>query len=283
MLSHLADADARKAAARWLFALCAIGFAASLAGLVALGYGLERWVFVLLVWAVLVFVPLRILIESLQTVGAGMRRTVAGRVAADPRRYDDPALLPVVVRALFDRAVILPRICRPQHAQQVREAAAAIIGRTAGRADAAEGLRGAIRTLLAAAAQEAAAVSATATGSAAENIQARWEGARALGALGGLVRLLAAAHADRWGVGPAVPELGGRDLNEYLDGVLDYCDEAALQVDALPWTEPPLASGVPAAEVEEIRITWRAFLAAGTPAPRALAAFVNTMLSGPNA
>ncbi len=278
MLSHLADADARTAAARWLLALCLIGFAATLVGLSAFGYGLDRWLFVLLVWTALVFVPLRILLESLQTVGAGMRRTVAGRIATDPRRYDDPAMLPLAIQTLFDREVVLPRICKPQHGQQARDAAAAIIGGTSGRPDAAEELTRVIRTLLATSSQEAAALSAAATGSAADNIQARWEGARALGALGALVRLLGAACADRWGVGPAVPELEGRTLRDFLDAVLDYCDEAALQVDALPWTEPLLTPEMPAVSMEEIRGTWRGFLAAGTPAPRALAAFVGAVV-----
>jgi hypothetical protein len=281
MMSQLADADARKAAARWLFVLCALGFAISMTGLAALGNGVHRWLFVLLFWAVLVFIPLRILLESLQTVGVGMRRAVAERIATHPRRYDDPAMLPVVIRALSDREAILPRICKPQHAQQAREAAVAIVGGTAGSPDAAEGLRAAIRLLLAATAQGVAAISAAATGEAADNIQTRWEGARALGALGALVRILGAAYADRWGINPEVPELEDRALREYLDAVLDYCDEAALQVDALPWTEPPLASQVPAARLDEIRATWHGFLAAGTPAPRALAAFVGTLPAEP--
>lgn len=278
MLSHLADAAARAAAARWLLALCLIGFALTLAGLSAFGYGLNRWIFVLLVWTALVFVPLRILLESLQTVGIAARRTVADRIATDPRRYDDPALLPFAIRALFDREVILPRICKPQHGHQARESAAAIIVGTSGRPQAAEEFIGVIRILLAASSHEAAALSTAATGSAADNIQARWEGARALGALVTLVRLLGAAYSDRWGALPAVLGLESRTLRDYLDALLDYCDEAALQVDALPWTEPPLAVEVPAARLDEIRDAWRRFLAAGTPAPRALAAFVGAVV-----
>ncbi len=278
MLSHLADADARTAAARWLLALCLIGFALTLAGLSAFGHGLNRWIFVLLVWTALIFVPLRILLESLQTVGAVVRRTMAGRIATDPRRYDDPAMLPFAIRALFDREVVLPRICKPQHGQQAREAAAAIVARTSRRPRTAADLIEIIRTLLCALSAEAAALSAAATGSAADNIQARWEGARALGALGTLVRLLGAAYEDRWGALPAALELGGRTLRDYLDAVLDYCDEAALQVDALPWTEPPLILRGAGARLDAIRDAWRGFLAAGTPAPRALAAFVDAIV-----
>jgi hypothetical protein len=283
MISRLADLEARKAAARWLFAACCLGFVISMAGLAASGHGLQRWIFVALFWTVLVFIPLRIALESLQAVGAGMRQKAAERFASDPGRYNKPAVLPFVIRALSDREAVLPRICTPQHAQQAREAAVAIVGATAGRADAAEDLRRAIRTLLAAAADCAAAVSVSATGEAADNIQARWEGARALGALGALLRILGAAYADRWGLAPDLPELEDRTLGAYLDAVLDYCDEAALQVDTLPWTEPPLKSPMPTAGLEEIRTTWRAFLAAGTPAPRALTAFVRTVLTEPPA
>jgi hypothetical protein len=279
LLSQLADRDTRTAAGWWLLAFCAAGFAVTLGILVWRGAGLDRWVFVLLVWGVLVFVPLRIALESMQTLGVGMRHAVAGRVSANPRRYDDPIMLPVTVRALAERDALLPRICLPQHARQAREAATALVARTGTGAAAASRHRRAIAALVAATADEAAALSASATGSAADNIQARWDAARALGALGALVRILVAAYTDRWGVPPAVPELAGRDLREYLDALLDYCDEAALQVDALPWTEPPLDAEASHERLEEVRQTWRAFLAAGLPAPRALEAFVSTVLA----
>jgi hypothetical protein len=278
ILSHLADSDARQGAARWLLVLCTVGFVVTLVILRTLGYGLERWAFVLLVWGVLIFLPLRIFLESMQTLGLGMRRVVADRAAADPQRYEDPALLPVAVRTLARRAVRLPRICLPPHAQQAREAAVAILSQTRARRDGAGRLRLAIRTLLAAVAQESEAASTAATGVAAENIQARWEGARALGTLGVLVSILTEAYEDRWGAPPDVPELGGRPITDYLDAVLDYCDEAALQVDVLPWADPPLETMLSNAQIEEVRATWRSFLAAGLPAPRALAAFVAAVL-----
>jgi hypothetical protein len=278
LLSHFADAGTRGALARWLFVVCACGFVASLAALAALGYGLDRWVFVLVVWTVLLFIPLRILIEALPTVGGRMREAVLRRVAADPRRYQRPELLPIVVGGLFARDVTMPRIAKPQQAHKAREAATAILGRTTGGTDAAGVLTGAIRATLAAAAHEAVAISAAATGVASETIQNRWEGARALGALAALIQVLAAAYAERWGGPPALPELGGRPLADYLDAALDYCDEAALQVDALPWTEPPLASPLAPGAVEGVRAAWHAFVAAGTPAPRALEAFLATVL-----
>lgn len=277
-LSHLADAGTRRALARWLLLLCGFGFLASLVVLALLGYGLDRWLFLLVVWAALLFIPLRILIEALQPLGVRMRASVAGHAAADPRRYERPELLPIVVGSLFAREVTMPRIAGPQHAHQARQAATAILGRTAGGVDAAEKLRGAIGASLAAAAHEAVQISAAATGVASDDIQARWEGARALGALAALTQVLAAAYTERWGTPPVLPELEGRSLRDYLDAALDYCDEAALQVDALSWTEPPLVPSMSAGVVEDVRAAWHAFLAAGTPAPRALEAFLATVL-----
>ncbi|MDR7544647.1 MAG: hypothetical protein QN120_10430 [Armatimonadota bacterium] len=278
--SALAEASARRSASRWLLGLCALGFLASLVALAGLGYGLDRWVFVLLVWVALVFLPLRIVLEASQTLAAGTQRAVAARIVADPARYDRAAALPVIVRALAVQAA-LPRICKPQHRRSAIEAAIAIITRANARPAPQVVLRAVIGRLVAAAAREASALSAAVAGAAAVDIQARWERARALGALGGLAALLGAVYADRWGDPPSVEELDGRGLAEYLGAVMDYCDEAALKVDALPWTEPPVTVGPDAAAIGAIRATWSAFLAAGWPAPRALAAFVDAVLPGP--
>jgi hypothetical protein len=280
LLSALAEAGARRRASRWLLGLCATGALASLVALAGLGYGVDRWVFVLLVWVALVFLPARILLEASQTLAARTERAIAARIATDPARYEAPSTLPVIVRALAQQ-VTLPRICQPQHRRSAVEAAIALITRANARPAPRAALRSAIGRLVAVAAREASALSAGATGAASLNIQARWERARALGALGGLATLLAAVHADRWGDPPAVDELEGRGLAEYLGAVMDYCDEAALKVDALPWTEPPVIVGPDAATIAEIGATWSAFLAAGSPAPRALAAFARAVLPGP--
>jgi hypothetical protein len=270
LLSRLADPGARRAAGRGLLVACAAGFAVTLA-LLAAGGGLHRWVFALLVWGALVFVPLRILIESAETLGARARRAVAAEAAADPRRYERPAYLPFVVAALADRGPPPPRICTPAHARQAAEAAAALLGRIQRSGRDAEVHRGALRALVAAVAQSAADVSAAAAG----NIQARWDGARALGALSVLTSIVGAAFDDRWGAPADLPELDGRALDDYLAAALDYCDEAALQVDALPWTEPTLATST---DARGVVAAWQAFLAAGLPAPRALAAFLDALL-----
>jgi hypothetical protein len=278
LASRLAEGAVRDALGRYLLAACVAGFIVSLAALQWLGHGLDRWVFVLIVWAALVFIPLRIAVEAARPLGARIRRQVADSVAGDPRRFERPALLPIVVEEIAAREVTMPRFTRPEHALKTREAAVAILRRTAAR-DGAPALRGAIRALLAAAAGEVVAVSASATGAAAAPIQARWDGARALGSLAALVAILAASYRERWGALPVLPELAGRPLRDYLDAAFDYCDEAALRVDALPWTEPPLDSAAAPETIEGVRAVWRTFLAAGTPAPRALTALVDAVVS----
>jgi len=277
LLSQLADPTTRGALARWLLAACAIGFLMTVLVMAGLGYGASRMSFALVFWLVLVFIPLRIAVEASGPLGARLRHALAQRAVADPRRYERADMVPFVVRDLFAREVTMPRIAKPVHALKAREAAIAILSRTAPRADAGDLLR-AIRTTLAATAAEAVQVSAAATGIAADAIQARWDSARALGAMGALTTVLAAAYADRWGTAPVIPELEGRPLNDFLDAALDYCDEAALQVDALPWTEPPLATTAATGDIDDVRATWQTFLAAGTPSPRALDAFLATVL-----
>ncbi|MDR7521490.1 MAG: hypothetical protein QN168_03395 [Armatimonadota bacterium] len=258
--------------------MCAAGFAVTLATMATFGYGLDRWVFALLVWAALVFLPLRILLDASETPAARMRRALAGRIANDPGRYDRPGYLPVIVEELAARRVAMPRICHPLHGRQATAAAVALVTRAWTRPDAASALRQAIATLVSAVWHDATSLSAAATGASAENIQARWGAARALGGMSALTTILAAVYADRWGRDPVIRELEGRTLDGFLAAASDYCDEAALQVDALPWTEPPVASSVPEATVNEVRGAWQAFLAAGLPAPRALDAFVRAVL-----
>jgi hypothetical protein len=277
LLSHLADAGVRRNAGRWLLALCAAGFLLSTAVLAALGSGLDRWVFVLLVWIVLVFLPLRIFIESSEALGAGSRRRLASTIAADAARYDNVAYLPHIVRDLAARHVTMPRICGPRHARAASAGAEGLLHRARIARDPREALGTAIRGLLGLIAHEAAALGAAAAGAQSDNIQARWDAARGLGSLTAVVTILVAAYADRWHEQPAVPDLEDRGLAAYLAAAMDYCDEAALQVDVLPWTEPPLASPPPD-QLLTMRESWQAFLAAGLPAPRALTAFADAVL-----
>jgi hypothetical protein len=278
-LSRLADASVRRAAARWLLALCVFGFVVSLVAIAGLGYGLDRWIFLLLVWTVLVFIPLRIAIDSAGRLGAGLRQAVATRIAADPARYEKPAYLAAMVDDLTQR-VTLPRICQPQHRRAAAAAAAALIARVNAAPQPRCASWTAIGTVLAVVGQEASRLSAGASGAAPLSIQARWEAARALGSLGALLVVVAAAHEDRWGKPGTVPGLRGRTLEDYAAAAMDYCDEVALQADAAPWTEPPLHPDAPSERAEAVWAAWLSFLTAGLPAPRALDDFVATTVSG---
>src|SRR3990172_2446930 len=154
LLSQLADPTTRGALARWLLAACAVGFLVTVVVLGGLGYGVSRMSFALVFWVVLVFIPLRIAVEASGPLGARLRQALAQRAVADPRRYERADMVPFVVRDLFAREVTMPRIAKPVHALKAREAAIAILSRTALRADPGDLLR-AIRTTLAAAAAEA--------------------------------------------------------------------------------------------------------------------------------
>jgi hypothetical protein len=282
LLSRLADAGARRVAARWLLALCAAGFGLSVAVLGGLGYGFDRWIFVLLVWVVLVFIPLRMFIESSEALSAGARKRLTAKIGADPDRYDKAAYRPVIVRDLAEKYVTMPRITKPYHFHSAAAASEGLLARVSTSRDPRAAMASAIRRLLGLVGPDASALgAAAAAGEKSESIQARWDAARSLGSLTAVVTILVAAHVDRWADAPAVPELEGRDLRAYLAAAADYCDEAALEVDALPWTEPPLIPSLPPEQLAMLRDTWAAFLAAGLPAPRALTAFVDAVLPRP--
>ncbi len=275
--SRLATEDARRAATRWALASSVAGAVVSIALLAGTGR-LDRWLFVVLVWGALVFLPAWLVITSAQGLGPRARSTLAARVAADPARYDHPASLRLTVERLAERAVAMPRICLPAHRRQAIEAAIAVLDDARRHAPSATTLVAAIRRALLAATDEAVMLSAAATGTSADNIQARWESARALGAMSALVAVLVEVHVDRWGSSPRLPELAGREASDHLAALFDYADEAAMDVDARPWTEPRLVETVAAsAPVSAAREAWRAFIKAGLPAPRALAAFIDTL------
>src|SRR3990172_5191020 len=88
LASRLAEGGVRDALGRYLLVACVAGFAVSLVLLRMLGYGLDRWVFILIVWAVLIFIPLRIVVEALRPFGARMHRRVADSLVGAPRRFD---------------------------------------------------------------------------------------------------------------------------------------------------------------------------------------------------
>ncbi len=109
-------------------------------------------------------------------------------------------------------------------------------------------------------------------------IQDRWASLRALTALAALTRILVAAYQDRAGAPLTIPTLQDRSLETYLDTCLDYCDELALKVDPLPWTEPPLELPPQAVTSEDVRGAWGTFAQTEPPAVEARDAFLTALV-----
>lgn len=276
-LSRLDGAEARAGAARALALFCTFGYILSLVVLFAAGGGLDRWLFILLVWVLLVYLPLRILLEAFQTIAPAIRRTLISNAASDPARYRSSGSIQLVVDGLFEQDVLMPRIAKPQDGQKAREGSAAVL-RAANRSPQIDLERLATRCL-AMVEQWTRELSAWAQGAAPQNIQARWAGLRALAAFAALTKILMSAAADQSGRPVTVPAPDSRDPAEYLDACLDYCDRLALEVDIAPWTEPSLGIQVSADDAAAIRVAWTAYAETPSPAIDARNTFVKTLLN----
>ncbi len=281
-LSRLAEGRARRTATRWLALFALAGFALTLLFLVATGRGSGRWFFVLSIWLGLVFLPLWLVTQAFQSIGPSLRRGLMAGLAGRADRYRHPTTVTVVVEDLFERAVVMPRIATPEQAQKAREAASALVlraGRSAG------GLATALSNCLATVEEWTRALSRWAASDAAGNIQARWAEVRALAALTALTQTLLAVSEDQAGQeAPLLPPGADPDrvrLHAFLDAVLNYCDDLALQVEVLPWTEPSLGlAGPPPGAVETLRGAWQRYVETAPPAPSALDAFMRLTLPG---
>jgi len=273
LLSSLASPAARSAAARWLLVVCAFGYVLTLMIMFALGAGTSRWFFALLAWGLFVYVPLRILLEAFQTIAPALRRTLVDQTVHRADRYDTRTSIELMVDTLYAGSVTMPRIATPLQGVRARAAAVAILLRLR-RNDAAPLALVLTRCL--------AAVDAwvrdlgVAAGREAGNIQIRWVGVRSVIALAALTKILIAAAADR-GEAPFVPELDPQLADEYLDACLDYCDDLALQTEALPWDAPALDLGVPDGIVTAVHDRWRDYCGVEPPAVETRAAFVETV------
>jgi len=275
LLSTLAEPGAARTAARMLGGACGTGYALTLLIMTASGGGPRSWFFALLVWGALVYVPLRILLEALQTVAPGARARLIARTAVRRDRYGGRASIGLVVDGLAARAVIMPRIATPGQQAKAKEGAVAILARTRGADGELE--RAAVRCL-AAVEQWVLQLASWAAAHAAENVQARWTDVRGLAGLAALTRILIAAYEDRTGRGFAVGSLHGDAAASYLDTCLDFCDQLALEVDVAPWGEPGLRLDVTAGIREATQAAWKAFSGIPSPAVDARNAFVNTVL-----
>lgn len=272
ILSRLASAQTRTVATRALAMLCVTGYVLTLLVLFATGGTLGQWFFVLLVWVLFVYAPLRILLEAAQTLAPALRRRLFGQAAGDPRRYASRSSVEVMVDGLFDRNVVMPRIAAPVQGIKAREGATAVLVRAD---QAGGGLRGAVADCLASLDRWVAEASARAS-EGRTNIQARWSEVRALAALAAMTRVLTAVDEDRSGLGERTAQ-----SVTFLDACLDYCDDLALEVDAPAWDASSLHLIISEARAAGIRNTWRAFCETPSPALEARGAFVDTLLNAP--
>lgn len=276
-LSRLESPDARATAARTLALVCAFGYLLSLTVMFASGIGLGRWLFVLLVWTLLVYLPLRILLEAFQTIAPAIRRTLVSRAAVDPARYRSSGSIELVVDGLFERDVLMPRLSKPQDGQKARDASAAVLRNARGSGS--EVLEGAAVQCLGTVEQWTTDLSGWALTAAQENIQARWAGLRALAAFAAFTKILISAAVDQSGLARSLVSPASPDPAEYLDACLDYCDRLALEVDVAPWTEPSLGISVNPNASAALRIAWTEYVQIPPPAIEARNTFVKTLLN----
>lgn len=276
LVSTLAAAGTRQAAARALGVLCILGYAGTLVFMAASGAGLRRWFFALLVWGALVYIPLRILLEVFQTVAPEMRRKMFAQAATRPNRYGSRPSMELMVDGLFARTVVMPRIATPAQAAKAREGAVALlIG--ANREDG--GVHRAAGRCLAGVERWSGDAAAWAAVQAPENIQARWADVRALAGLAAAAKVLIAAYEDRSGRGFTAGSADGAAAAAYLDACLDLCDQLALEVDVVSWSEPGLDLDVDPALRDRIRAAWKSFSETPSPALDERRAFVDAVLA----
>ncbi len=275
-LSNLTKSEARQTVARWLIVLCAAGYLFTLSVMFATGGGLRRWFGALLVWALIFYLPLRILLETFQTLGPRLRRNLVSQVAGLPSRYANRASVELIVDGLFEREIVMPRIAKPVQTAKAKEGAVAVLLRV-GQGDVVH-FREAVVRCLATVDRWVAEIAEWSARAVPDNIQARWADLRALVSLTAQTKTLIAAYRDRSSESFAIPRLDGGSVGRYLDACLDYCDDLALKVDAQPWTEPPLGLMITPEVGEEMRRAWVRFCETASPALEAREAFVNVLL-----
>lgn len=274
LVSRLASAPTRASAGRALAVLCGLGFLVTIVVLAASG-GLERWFFALLVWALFVYAPLRIVLEAAGTLAPALRRRLAAEAAWDGRRFSSAAGTELAVDRLLEREVVMPRIATPVQREKARDGAIAVL--LALRANAG-GLPAAVTTALACLERWVADIGPWAEREAGQNIQARWREVRAFAALAAMTKVLLAADET-----PAATSRGAGDGADggragFLDACLDYCDDLALNVEVPPWEEPALNLRISPVQAEEVRDAWRTFAETGAPALEARKAFIDLLL-----
>jgi hypothetical protein len=277
-LSRLGDAAQRRQTIRWLFAVALAGFAVTMLVAAAAGRGTDRWFFFLVIWLALFFLPLWLITAAFETLGPVLRRRLAHGLAGRQDRYGHLAGAAVMVEDLFARRVVMPRIATPHQGRKAREAAVALILLSDRGGREPDTLQVVVERCLAAVEAWGRALGPWAAAEAGEDIQARWGQVRAFAALTALTKTLLAVFEDRTG-GGLPPGRDGRSPHAFLDSALDYSDELALQVDASPWGEPPLAAAADPERATRLRQAWQLYADAPQPAAAALKAFLAAALA----
>jgi len=278
LLSTLTDAGSRQTTARALGVICVVGYLVTLGAMAASGAGLRRWFFALLVWVVVVYIPLRIVLEAIYSLAPALRTKLIAQTVTRSDRYASRGTIELVVDGLIAESVVLPRIATPVQHGKVKDGAVAILMRAREDGDAAVA-RAAQRCL---AAVERWVVTQSATWSAAQtahNIQARWATVRALAALAGMTRVLIAAFEDQSGQKFSAGPVDGARAIAYLEACLDFCDQLALEVDVAPWTESALPLDIAPALRDRIWEAWKTYADIPSPALGARQAMVEVVLT----
>src|SRR5579859_7121321 len=107
------------------------------------------------------------------------------------------------------------------------------------------------------------------------SIQDQWGTLRALAGLAALTKVLVDVYEDSAGL----PFEGGAAIRSEADAAMDYVDQIGLRLEGPPWEDVP---GVPQAALPletaaRLAETWLVFFEGPLPAPRRLAAFVDSV------
>ncbi|MCS7173736.1 MAG: hypothetical protein N0A24_10290 [Armatimonadetes bacterium] len=246
-LHRLSTPEGRRRTDRWLVVACAVGF-----GFSVLTFGWDRWFFLLMVWAGVVYIPLRLALEWLGSRGRLQRQRYRAHL---PDRVT-PSNFSVAAQALWDREVLLPRIVSPPIAERA-QMAVVTLGRWALTRDpSGEGVRR-LAVRLASAADGWMAELSAAWPEEAHSIQARWRDVRLLSALLATTRVLACLYEEIARQPFYGPGIDAQTLREFVDRSLDFLDLAALDPDLPTWRGGLLGLWTP--EARTVRERWEAY------------------------
>lgn len=302
MLSRLGDPAARRTFGRTWLGVC-LAAAACHTLLNLLLFSNPYVFFVLVVWLVGVFAPVRIAVELLHFFGPRMREQVQRDVQRREDRYATRERLAIMVELVFEREVRMPPLAPPELSLKVPAAATQLSDRALRGGGGSPSLLRTTRTCAALLDRWVGAIAVARAGiapdrlSASEGqvsgaassagittaplwdpqgpIQDQWATLRAVVALAALTKTLTAVYEDNAGH----PLDEGPALRAFADAVMDYADQIALKPDGVSWKS---VRGVPRMALDpdlvgRLAETWRVFCAAPHPAPRRLRAFIEMM------